>query len=101
MRRKWSAIALVVGLVVHAAVLAQVPAGAPVPPSYPLWEFGTMPRPAFKQVLLGIPAVQEELKLTATQRKGIEDASNRQFAKIQKARREITDRKTFLTTRET
>jgi len=102
MRRKLSAIALVVGLVVNAAVLAQAqaPAGAPVPSSYPLWEFGTMPRPAFKQVLLGIPAVQEELKLTEAQKKGMEDTSNRQFQKIQKARREITDRQKFLTARE-
>ena len=52
MRRKLSAIALVVGLVVNAAVPAQSQApasasGRPVPSSYPLWEFGTMPRPAF------------------------------------------------------
>ena len=52
MRSKPSAIALVVGLVVNVAVLAQAPE-RPVPSSYSLWEFGTMPRPAFKQVLLG------------------------------------------------
>jgi hypothetical protein len=100
MRSKLSAIALVVGLVVNAAVQAQAPASAPVPSSYPLWEFGTMPRPAFKQVLVGIPAVQEELKLTVAQKKGMEDSSNRQSAKLQKARREVTDREKFLAARE-
>jgi hypothetical protein len=105
MRRKLSAIALVVGLVVNVALLAQTqapaPASAPVSSSYPLWEFGTMPRPAFKQVLLGNPAVLEELKVTAAQKKAMEDSSNRQFEKVQKARREITDRQKFLTARET
>ena len=60
-----------------------------------------MPRPAFKKVLLGIPAVQEELKLTEAQKKGMADTSNRQFEKIQKAHREITDREKFLAARET
>ena len=57
MLRNSSSIALVVGLVVNAAALAQPPAGAPAPSTYALWEFGPMPRPAFKQVLLGnLPA---------------------------------------------
>src|SRR4051794_6762339 len=101
MPRKLSAIALVVGLIVNAAVLAQTPVGAPAPSSYALWEFGTMPRPAFKQVLLGNPAVQKELKLTEARKKAMEDTSNRRFERIQKARREITDREKFLTARDT
>jgi hypothetical protein len=101
MRWKPSAIALVFGLVVNAAVLAQAPAGVPVPPSYPLSEFGTMPRRAFKQVLLGIPAVQKELKLTAAQKQGLDDTWNRQVVKIQQARREITDREKLVAARDT
>ena len=100
MPRKLSAIALVVGLVVDAAVLAQAPPGAHAPASYSLWEFGTIPRPAFKQVLLGQHAVLEELKLTETQKKAMEDAPRRQMEKLQKARREITDRQKFLAARE-
>jgi len=91
MRWKPGAIALVVGLVVNSAVLAQTPA----PASYPLWEFGTIPRPAFKRVLLGIAAVQEELKLTPAQKKAVEDIWTRRTAEVQEARRKITDRAKF------
>src|SRR5262249_46511314 len=71
MLKNLGASALVVGLVINAAVLAQAPVGVPAPPSYALWEFGTMPPPAFKQVLLNHPAVQKELKLTPAQRKAM------------------------------
>src|SRR5215470_928276 len=71
MRKNLGAIALVVGPIINAAVLAQAPVGAAAPPSYQLWEFGTMPRPAFKQVLLNHPAVQKELKLTPAQTKAV------------------------------
>jgi hypothetical protein len=97
---KGNALALAIGLVVNTVVSAQVPAGAPAPPSYSLWEFGTMPRPAFKQVLLGVSAVQEELKLTAAQEAGMEAAGRRQSEEIQKARREIADREKFLSARQ-
>jgi hypothetical protein len=100
MRKQLIAVAGVLGLVVNVAVLAQAPGAAPAPPSYPLWELGTMPRPAFKRVLLGIPAVQQELKLTEAQKRGIQEATTRQFEKMQKARREIGDRKKFLAARD-
>ena len=100
MRWSWGVIALVVGGVVDGAAVAQGPAGDQAPRSFPLWEFGTMPRPAFKEVLLGIPVVQEELKLTAAQKKGIEEATRRRFARIQQARREIKDRQKFFEARD-
>src|SRR5271166_5139297 len=100
MRRKQSAIALVVGLVVNAPVLAQAPADATVPSSYSLWEFGTMPRPAFKEVLMGNPAVQAELKITEAQNQARAEKVQRLRQQIQKARREITDRAKFLEARD-
>jgi hypothetical protein len=100
MRWKPGAIALVVGLVVNSAVLAQTPAGSPAPASYPLWEFGTIPRPAFKRVLLGLAAVQEELKLTAAQKKAMEDVWTRRSAEVQEARRKISDGVKFAAARD-
>ncbi len=102
MRSKLSAIALVVGLVVNVAVLGQEqkPATAAAPPSYSLWEFGTMPRPAFKQVLLGNPAVQEELKITPAQKAAMEETSRTQREKFQKARRENADPQKFRAARD-
>jgi hypothetical protein len=89
MRRISIAIATVVALVGNAAAQA--------PSSYSLWEFGTMPRPAFKRVLLGNPAVHEELKLTEAQKKGIEDAWTGRSPRLQKARAEAAEKKAQLT----
>jgi hypothetical protein len=89
-----STFAAVVGLLVNATAFAQAP------PSYQLWEFGTMPRPAFKMVLLGVPVVQEELKLTAAQKTGMEDARTRLIEKAQAAIRGMTDREKMRATRE-
>ena len=89
-----SIFAACVGLVVNASAFGQVP------PSYQLWEFGTMPRPAFKMVLLGVPVVQEELKLTAAQKQGMEETRTRLMAKAQEAIRGITDRAKMQATRE-
>lgn len=83
-----------VGLVVHASAFAQAP------PTYQLWEFGTMPRPAFKEVLLGVPVVQEELKLTVAQKRGMEETRTRLLAKTKEAIRGITDREKMQATRE-
>lgn len=91
---------LVVGLIVVGEALAQAPAAVPAAPSYSLWEFGTMPRPAFKQVLLGTTAVQEELKITAEQKKAMEETGARVSEKFQKARREAKDRKAMMELRE-
>ena len=101
MRRTPSALALAIGLLINTVATAQVPQNASAPSSYSLWEFGTMPRPAFKQVLLGVPSVQEELKLTADQKKRMEEVRDRQFAKLQQARRDNTDRQKFLAARDT
>jgi hypothetical protein len=100
MRSKPNAIALVVGLVFSVAVLAQAPPSAPAPSSYSLWEFGTIPRPAFKEVLLGNSAVQEELKITEAQKKAKDEIVQRLREKIQKTRREITDRAKFVEARD-
>ncbi len=89
-----SMFAAVVGLLVNATAFAQAP------PSYQLWEFGTMPRPAFKMVLLGVPVVQEELKLTVAQKQGMEDARTRLMARAQETMRGITDRQKMQAARE-
>jgi hypothetical protein len=83
-----------VGLVVNASAYAQAP------PAYQLWEFGTMPRPAFKNVLLGVPVVQEELKLTGAQKRGMDETRTRLLAKAKEAIRGITDREKMQATRE-
>src|SRR4051794_31853834 len=102
MRSKLSAITVVFTLVMQSAVLvrAQVPPAAPAPSSYPLWEFGTMPRPAFKQVLLGVPVVRKEIRLTDAQIKAMEETSQRQSEKTRRLRREIADRQKFMAARE-
>jgi hypothetical protein len=99
MRSKPSAIGLVFGVVVNVAVLAQAPSAAQAPSSYSLWEFGTIPRPAFKEVLLGNPAVQDELKITEAQKTATAGKVQALRQKIQKARRENTDRAKFLEAR--
>jgi hypothetical protein len=100
MRSKPNAIGLVVGLVVSVAVLAQAPPSAQAPSSYLLWEFGTMPRPAFKEVLLGNPAVQAELKITEAQNKASFEKVQHLREKIQKARRELTEPAKFAEARD-
>ena len=70
------------------------------PSSYSLWEFGTIPRAAFKEVLLGNPAVQAELKITEAQNKAKDEKVRRIREKIQKARSEITDRAKFVEARD-
>jgi hypothetical protein len=100
MRSKPNAIGLVVGLVVSVAVLAQAQPSAPAPRSYSLWEFGTMPRPAFKEVLLGNPAVQAELRITEAQKKIYAEKVEYFEAKIQKARRENKDNAKFVEARD-
>jgi hypothetical protein len=102
MRSKPNAIGLVVGLVVGLAVLAQAqaPPSAPATSSYSLWEFGTIPRPAFKEVLLGNHAVVVELKITDAQNKAKSENVQRLREKIQKARSEIKDRAKFMEARD-
>ncbi|MDR3618261.1 MAG: hypothetical protein P4L85_02850 [Paludisphaera borealis] len=94
------AITLVVGSVVAPAVRAQTPPDAPPPPSYQLTDFGVMPRPAFRQVLLALPAVQEELKLTDSQKKEVETTVNQHLMKMQNARHELTSRRKLMEFRE-
>jgi hypothetical protein len=97
MRKLQLAIALAAGLVVVTAAAQTPPAEAP---SYLLWEFGTVPRPAFKQVLLQQPAVQEELGLTKDQQKRMEDTYRQQSTRIRAAQRAAADRQKFLAARE-
>ncbi|APW60562.1 hypothetical protein [Paludisphaera borealis] len=94
------AITFVVGSVVAPAVRAQKPPDAPPPSSYQLTDFGVMPRPAFRQVLLTLPAVQEELKLTDSQKKEVETTVNQRLKKMQTARRELTSRRKSMEFRE-
>jgi hypothetical protein len=98
---KPSAIGLVVGAVFNVAVLAQAqaPPSAPAPSSYSLWEFGTIPRPAYKEVLLGFPAVEEELKLSAAQKTATDQKLQRLGQKLRQARREIKEQAKFMEVR--
>ena len=59
-----------------------------------------MPRPAFKEVLLGNPAVQAELKITEAQNKASYEKVQHLREKIQKARREITEPAKFAEARD-
>jgi hypothetical protein len=103
MRSKPSAIGLVACVVVNIAVLAQAqaPPTKPAPSSYSLWEFGTIPRPAFKEVLLNVPVVQEELKISEAQKTAGNEKVQRLNQKLNQARREIKDRAKFVELRNT
>ena len=60
-----------------------------------MWDFGVVPRPSVTQVLLRLPAVQEELKITEAQKKEQDAIAERRVQKMQKARAEIKDRAKF------
>jgi hypothetical protein len=69
-------------------------------PTFRVWEFGVIPRPALVEVLLGFEAVQDELKITDAQKKeqtAIEQADRQKFLK---ARREAKDLAKFRETRD-
>src|SRR5260370_25214288 len=51
-------------------------------------------------VLIGVPVVQEELKLTAAQKRGMEETRTRLLAKAKEALRGITDREKMQATGE-
>ncbi len=69
----------------------QASAKAQEAPTYEMWDFGVVPRPSVMQVLLGSPAVQEELKITQAQKKEQDAIAERRVQKMQKARAEIKD----------
>jgi hypothetical protein len=50
-----------------------------------MWDFGVVPRPAVTRVLLQLPAVQEELKITEAQKKEQAEIEERRSQKIQRA----------------
>jgi hypothetical protein len=74
---------------------AQTPANSQEAPSVEMRDFGVVPRPAVTQVLLRLPAIQDELKLTEAQKKEQAELADRQIQRIRKARTEITDRAEF------
>ncbi len=73
----------------------QASAKAQDAPTYEMWDFGVVPRPSVMQVLLGSPAVQEELKITEAQKKEQDAIAERRVRKMQQARAEIKDRAKF------
>ncbi len=96
MRRILGAVALAVfGWSAAPSVPAQGPGLAPGVASYPLGDFGVRPRSAFREVLLGFPAVREELKLTEAQAAAVEAAYERHAERLDKARDEMADRRKF------
>ncbi len=68
--------------------------------TYEMWDFGVVPRPAVTQVLLQLPAVQEELKITVAQKKEQAESEERRSQKTQHARTEIRDRAKFRAARD-
>ena len=65
-----------------------------------MWDFGVVPRPAVTQLLLQLPAVQEELKITEAQKKEQAEIEERRSQKIQHARTEIKDCAKFRASRD-
>src|ERR1700677_3733742 len=63
--------------------------------TYEIWDWGVVPRPSLTQVLLSLPAVQQELKITEAQKKEQAAIQERRFQKIQQARTEIKDQAAF------
>jgi hypothetical protein len=100
MRWKRCAIAVVVGLVVIPSLRARAQAPAAEPPSIPLIELGAMPRPVPKLSLGQVPAIQDELKLTAAQRQKIENSLTEFRTKVQNARQQSADLEKFIAARD-
>jgi hypothetical protein len=65
-----------------------------------LSDFGVVPRAAATQVLLGLPAVQQELKLSEAQKTTQSNAQKQRAEKMRKARSEMKDRAEFLKARD-
>ena len=84
-----SRIGLAVGLAIIVGTSAVVLAQEGF--SYQLRDFGIIPCPAEYQVLLRMPPVYYELKLTEAQKRAHDAIMERHFEKIQKARRETAD----------
>ncbi len=80
--------------------LVGVPAGAQEARSFEMQDFGVVPRPSVTQVLLRMPAVEQELKITDAQKKEQAAIQERRFQKMQQARRENRDRDKFLAARD-
>src|SRR4051794_9150025 len=66
------ATAVMMALALAGPAPTQGPAGFGGPDSFPIQDFATMPRPESKGALLRIGAIQDELKLTDTQRRALE-----------------------------
>ena len=96
MRNTLVAIALIGGWISDIPASVQQSNETPKSPSYSLSEFGCWPRPALKQVLLGLTAVRKELQLTPVQQKAIEDTIRAYSVKLRQARRESPDRNKLL-----
>jgi hypothetical protein len=76
-------------------VLITLPACAQQRHRYEMDDFGVVPRPALAQVLLNMPSVQRELKLTPAQIKEKEAITQRAMEKTQQARRETKNTALF------
>ena len=75
------------------------PANAPEPALFEMWDFGEVPRPAVTQALLRIPAVEQELKLTAAQKTAKDDVQKRHAARIREARSQLNNNAEFIAKR--
>ncbi len=94
-----------VGLVAVLAVLGgeargQAAPAAGEPAKVSVGDFGVVPRPAARFVLLALPGVQEELRMTAAQKGAVTAAIERRAERIRQARGEIADRAAFLAARD-
>jgi len=84
------AAAFSLGMVVFA-----VPAVVQEAPTFELWDFGVVPRPAMQGVLLQMGPIQDELKMTDAQKKEQAAISERFVQKFQQARSSAKDRAKF------
>lgn len=95
MRRMPGLVAAVFGLVVGAGVAGaqSAPGNAPTAPSHVLIDYGVMPRDASRRVLIEMPAVGNELRLSNAQKTALESAYRRQVGAMQTARKEFQKNK--------
>ena len=93
MRNVWIAVVLAAGLAGQVPELRlQVRGEVPEPPQLRVVEFGVVPKPVYRQVLLGMPSVQRELRLTEAQKHDIAAEIRRQSQKLRGLPREEGDR---------
>jgi hypothetical protein len=97
-RVAWAGGATALGIVLvlvsaHAAAQQEAP-------TFEVWDFGVVPRPALETVLLSMEPVQQELKLSDDQKKEQETIAQGRFQKIRQARAANKEAAKFIAARD-